>query len=550
MITCLAADAIAELTLPPGTQSYLMPRRRAKYPDHVEHPLSQVVLHSPFSPLSPSSPLYPDGIINAQWLRKHQDLVPSLFVPFYMLDPNPDTAPVSDGKLKLDIAGIRTALAKSGYRTKLAIVLIADRDQQQLFPDEGAHERLEGIRKGAGLDPKTVFYVPPPPQESDADVVEAADGILSIMFQQATEYYRDIGRHARKKRGRGSVPPPTVPPTSGTSHTLSTPGWNVRYDFKTAVFAEFRQEMDVALRSYEQCYETLVGPDVLDAIPSWSPRWNEARLVADITAIRCLRCLLWIGMPTTAVRRWQAHRDRIRDLVDRRGRGTSNYGWEAWEARWATVMAQVVERANLAPFAAPILATYILPEKAVLGERIEPWDMLHHTGHWYRVAARHTAARRALAQAIPEEDRQTPDSWPASRVASRAFTYDTYLCPEPHEENGFSHGAVIVHCLMAARSQFEARGQTRSAAELTIQAAGELLRMKAWDEMLAMLRPVWEKTSFRNEGWWLVVEELSWALRKAAVQAGRGDFVLAIDWELLDRSRLPGWLAVVSLAVY
>ena len=468
-----------------------------------------------------------------------------MFVPFYSLESNPDTMAASDNQLRQDIANIRTALTKSGYRTKLAIVLLAEGVAQ---PPDVVHNRLDGIRRGAGLDPKTIFYIPP--QETDADIIEAADGVLAVMFQQAAEYYRDIGRHTRKKRSRGNVPPPTVPPTMGTSQTLSLPGWRVRYDFKVAVFAEFQQEMDAAMRLFEQCYETLLGPDVLDVIPSWSPRWNEARLLADIVATRCLRCLLWMGMPTTAVRRWQEHRDRTRDFVERRGRGTANYGWHAWEARWAMVMAQVIERVELSPFmigpTAPA-ALYILPEKAVQAELVAPWEMLHHIGYWYRAAAGHVAARRALAHSMPNEDRQAPDSSPASRVANRAFTYDTYLCPEPHNEfpceggsragTGFNHAELIVHCLMTARAQFETRGQTRLVADMTLQAAKEMARMRAWEDVVAMLRPHWEDLCWRNEGWWLAVEDAGWTLRQAAVQVGRADLVLAIDLELLDQSK-------------
>lgn len=38
--------------------------------------------HSPLSPLTPSSPLYPDGLIAPIWIRKHTSLVPSVFVLF------------------------------------------------------------------------------------------------------------------------------------------------------------------------------------------------------------------------------------------------------------------------------------------------------------------------------------------------------------------------------------------------------------------------------------------------------------------------------------
>src|SRR6266545_376119 len=38
--------------------------------------------HSPLSPLTPTSPLYPDGLIAPIWIRKHTTLVPSVFVMF------------------------------------------------------------------------------------------------------------------------------------------------------------------------------------------------------------------------------------------------------------------------------------------------------------------------------------------------------------------------------------------------------------------------------------------------------------------------------------
>ena len=38
--------------------------------------------HSPLSPLTPTSPLYPDGLIAPIWIRKHTTLVPSVFVLF------------------------------------------------------------------------------------------------------------------------------------------------------------------------------------------------------------------------------------------------------------------------------------------------------------------------------------------------------------------------------------------------------------------------------------------------------------------------------------
>ncbi|OLN85197.1 Trafficking protein particle complex subunit 11 [Colletotrichum chlorophyti] len=525
-------------------RSLLLPPRRARLPEGVEAPELPAVLHSPYSPLSPASPLYPDGLMNTDWLQKHDELVPSVYLSFHTLTMDPTLATLHDNQLKTDINNLKATLSRSGYRTRLAVVLLSD-GKATASLQELVQDRLDNIRKGVGLDTKSFFYLSP--MEIITDVEHAADTMLAAVFLQAIEYYRDLGRHARKKRGRGVAPQPTVPPTN-TSQTLTLQDWNVRYDYKTAVFAEFRQEMDAALRLYEQAYEGLLSQDVMDIIPSWSPRWNQARMLADTIAIRSIRCLLWGGQTTAAVRRWQMHRDRIADLIDRRGRGTNNYGWAAWESRWAVVMANLMERVDVRSLAPPMRTLFLQPEKTAISDRLQPWDMLHHTGYWYRLAAEHLAARKALAHSIPEEDRRSPDTTPASAVAGKAFQYDTYMCPDPHEEyplqgTGVNHSQLIIDCLMAARSQFQARRQLRLSAELSLECAKEMVSLKAWNDVVALLRPLWEDMSFREEGWLNVVEDLSWVLRAAAAHAGHGELVVAIDWELLNKkfTRRPNW---------
>ncbi|KAM0508203.1 hypothetical protein ACHAP8_000414 [Fusarium lateritium] len=527
-------------------RSFLLPPRRARLPEGIE-PLSEhPTLHSPFSPLSPVSTLYPDGLIDAQWIKKHQDLVPSVYLCFYPLTSDPNSMTLQDNHIKSDINNIKGALVRSGYKTRLAIALIADSEDAPLPLAEGIQERLENIRRGTALDPKSVFYIPS--QESQDDLKQVADNILGVLYTSAVEYYRDLGRHARKKRSRGIAPQPTVPPTTGTSQTLSLSDWNFRYDIKSAIFAEFRQETDAALRFFEQAYEVLLGQDVLDIIPSWSPRWNEARLLADIIAIRCLRCHLWMGQTTLAVRKWHSHRERIADLVDRRGRGTNNYGWQAWEARWATIMANLIDRVGLPALAPATGATFVPLDKSVSGERVSPWELLHHTGYWHRIAARHIVARRKLAYQMPEDDRHSPDTSPASAVASKAFAYDTYMCPEPYQEypvsgKGVNHAQLVIDCLKAASSEFQARKQKRLATELSLECAREFANMKEWDAAVDMLLPFWEDVAFRSEGWTNISEDLCLSMRRIAVGAHRADLVVAADWELMGNQyvRQPHW---------
>ncbi|KAI5866212.1 Gryzun, putative trafficking through golgi-domain-containing protein [Durotheca rogersii] len=524
-------------------REFLLPPRRAHLQENFETPLSPLILHSPFSPLSPGSTLYPDGLIDTRWLQKHQELVPSVCLSFYSLTSDPSLATLHDNQLRTDINAVKNSIGQSGYKCRLVVVILSDQSPASVGQFQ---ERLESIRRGTGLDPKTSLFGLPT-QRTEAELENAVDSVLGAVFDQAIEYYRDLGRHARKKKGRGVAPQPTIPPTSGTSHTLSLQGWNVRYDFKTAIFAQFRQEIDVALRSYEQAYDTLFGADVFETIPGWNPRFNDARLLADIIAIRVLNCLLWAGQSTAAVRRWQIHHDRVFDLVDRRGRGTQNYGWKAWEARWCTVMANLVERANFPELEPSTMLSYRQPEKNLSADRLQPWELLHHPGYWYRAAARHLSDRRRLAHSISEDAREPPDK--SSQLQSnKAYNYDTYMCPEPHEEfplvgSGVNHALLIFNHLVLARSEFQRRNQTRSSAELALECCRELEGMREWKQILEMLTPLWRSMSFRREGWWDITETLSWALRKAAAEAGQRDLVVAIDWELLHRgfSKRPGW---------
>jgi hypothetical protein len=56
----------------------------------------------------------------------------------------------------------------------------------------------------------------------------------------------------------------------------------------------------------------------------------------------------------------------------------------------------------------------------------------------------------------------------------------------------------------------------------------------SWNEVLAMLRPLWEDKSFRSEWWLDISEDILWVMRRAAAETGRADIVVAIDWELMN----------------
>ncbi|KAK5116000.1 hypothetical protein LTR62_000456 [Meristemomyces frigidus] len=503
-------------------------------------------LHSPLSPLSPGSPIYPDGVFTPLWLAKHQWQVPAAFIAFFELSSGDDTA--QNEQLQIDINAIRTALSRSGFKTKFAAVLLSDKS---ILRTPELEDRLSAIRRATTLDPKSgLFFMPP--MSSQAEIATFVQSMLTTLQPLIVDYYRDLTKHSRRKKTRGGSGFLTSP-VDGGAHALSTPGWNVRYDFKQGVYAEFRQEMDVAERHYSAAIDELFSSDgILEATPSWSPRWNEARLLCDVVALRVVRCQLWMSSTTGATLSWVNYRARVRDLVDRRGKGTQTYAWDAWESRWAEIMAQLIRRAAIPALQASDanaadesvelarFGTYAMPERAyAASERIPPFYLLHHPGYWLRMAVESTRARREKAMNIPDEDCIPPGQSPASSVAHRATTYDTYLVPAPHEEhphaksNSFDHLAETERLASAASKEFAGRGQMRASELLKLQLAQLQESAKMFEQALAVALPVWEECTWREDGWDSLFVPLLTLVQRCAAKCGNAHAHISATWELM-----------------
>ncbi|KAL3469325.1 Gryzun, putative trafficking through golgi-domain-containing protein [Aspergillus californicus] len=539
-------------------RTHRLPPRKANPPpaspptsptSHQGHDIphgSPVILHSPISPLTPGSPIFPDGIMSPLWTAKHQNLVPAAVINFYPFCLDPNMSSLRDNQLKIEINGLKAEWLSSGHKTRFIVVLVLEETDGDNM--DGIDDRIQGIQRATGLEQKSIFLLPP--DATSKELKEFTKSLLSLLEPSLMEYYRDLSKHARRKRNRSSIPPPSAPPTSGTSQTLSLQGWNTRYEFKMAIFAEFRGEVDAALKNYESAYETLFGQEVFEIIAGWDPKFNSARLLADALAIRIIRCLLHNGHTTAAVKFWGNHRCRSRDIVNRRGKGSRNYGWEAWEATWSMVMAQLIGQAKIPLFTSMGISQDNLEEHHSIfvphdktfppGDTVAPWEQLHHEGYWLHRSAKHTMSRRALAEQIPEEDRIPPGQSPASQIASKAYLYDTYLAPETHIESlqsgagGFDHSSLILKTLKMALVEFSKRGQVRMTEGLSLEIAEEHMRLGSWSEAYHILRPIWPSLTWRRSGYWQLMEKFAWALRECARNVQDHETIIRVDWELLS----------------
>ena len=255
-------------------------------------------------------------------------------------------------------------------------------------------------------------------------------------------------------------------------------------------------------------------------------------------------------MTSGAAESWYNYKERMRDLVDRRGKGTDNsYGWEAWEARWAKMMAQLIETADLPVFKPVDLSdpedqttgpTIYAPAEKMYStlDRMMPFHLLHHPGYWWRLACKHLMARKRNAEAIPQEDRTLPSGTTAAQLASRTRTYDTYMVPQPHEEAPLSgHGTYDY--LLDLQSQTERvesimsnRGQMRAVQQVKIDLAREFYKAERYEEVLQTIQPVCESMIWRREKWFDLAVEVLELINDAAEKTGNSKLQAESAWEL------------------
>ena len=467
-----------------------------------------------------------------------------MLVSFYNLISDSNTSSLEDNKLKAEVNTVRSLISSTNYKTRFVVVLVADGP----INHTELEERLVNIRRGTNIESKALYYLPSASSQSEID--DFAKVLFSTIQPTCIEYYRDLSKHARRKRNRNVVPQPTVPPTQATSSVLSLQGWNVRYEFKLGIFAETRQELDAASRNYEQAYEGLFHSELLgDAISAYSPRFDEARMLADVIAIRLIRCALWSSQTVVAARWWMKHQDRIRELVDRRGKGTDNYGWEAWQSIWSKVMAELVERSetfevatsHLPPGATP--PVQILPTTLAANiERQLPWEYLHHEGYWLNIARKHVEARRKHAMSIADE--YTFESNRSTKQSKKsALPYDTYLAPDPAferrllDKSGDNYVRRICTIIDDSIQAFQSRDQSRMIESLGFYQARENYNIQKWPETILPLKTLWNQSSWRSQGWLPLLSEVGEVLLKVAYETNDYGLCLRLIWELAALQR-------------
>ncbi|KAL1746670.1 Gryzun, putative trafficking through golgi-domain-containing protein [Schizophyllum fasciatum] len=376
--------------------------------------------HSPLSPLTPSSPLYPDGLIAPIWIRKHTQLVPSVFVLFMRLYEHPSTQPQSpldlahvhetererheeerryDADLATDIALRKKSTNERGI--KLTVVLLASR---RLLDDPTLDSRLTFIRRTSGLDSRAALFVLSP--VSPVELQDFVRSLQQALYEPSIEYYTNHSKRVRRKRNRhASQAPIPLSPLATSTHIvrpLRPEGWTVRYEYKMACFAEFRGEGEVALKHYQDAYSTLIimfGSPLI--LPPRTKRWAEAKVLADCINVKIVKLYLYNNEHALALSHHTSHIRQFGDFSRGWGIGEDTFEYWSWIARQHRIFAELLEHGTRANLRIPVhRPSFPLQQPAgmepmVRALGVNPSSALQHPGFYYYIAAHCTEMRRA-----------------------------------------------------------------------------------------------------------------------------------------------------------
>ncbi|KAI5481898.1 hypothetical protein MNV49_000175 [Pseudohyphozyma bogoriensis] len=493
------------------------PPLKARPPSNNQQPMAP--LHSPISPLTPTSPLYPDGIMAPIWIRKHREMVPSVFVLVLRLGEYTNDGPLDlgrkeeqerawDAELVQEVVDRKRSTTERGI--KLAVVLVCSR---QLLDDTSLDARLSLIRRQSGLDSRaSLFVISPVPQ---AEVQNFVLSFRSELFPAALDYYREHGRRVRRKRAR-QVP----------KGRLSDKGWTVRYDYKMGAFSEMRGEIEVALKHYEDAYETLLDMFASSHLAPRTKRWAEAKVLADCLTVKVCKCYLYLNEASRSVAQLNRHVASFRTLSDTWGIGEQTFEFWSWLSKQYRLFADLVAIAIRAGFRLPSLRPPPTPRPAPAGmpqppsPGLIPPNVLMHPGYYFYQSGLCAVQRRECFKALVNQEQEE----------------GTPVSPAVAHETKVDHAELIIDLYTKAYEYFKAHKTSRMSLFLASQIA--LTHYEAGKYEMALKFNDRIGRTYRREKWRDVLDSISQISYNSAMQIADYDSAIKALYGLLAAGML------------
>ncbi|KAF9363708.1 hypothetical protein BGX34_003510 [Mortierella sp. NVP85] len=376
-----------------GSLYYVVSERRGYILPPTRKFLQQTGQQNPmdpsFSPSSPSSPLYPDGLMTPLWIKRHRKQIPSVFIAVVDLwdrESVKDSETGSNGQRTFSDKGPLGVVDPMERENDviLAQELLERREPDgfdtttfgiedihiestllNIVEDPSIEDRLNFVRKSAGLDIKNSFYVLPP--SNNQEISDFAVNLQRSQYEGSMNYYKEQVKRHKKKKSNLPATTASIRPAQQQSQQqpqqqgLSVQGWMLRYEFKMGVFSECKQDIDNAIKHYESAYGLLIDMFAVTStitpgasgLQSRTKRWAEAKVLADCLCLKICKFHLYLDAPSTALFCFRRHLTVFKAFSDTWRMGDDSFEYWAWLAKQYRMLGDLVEVGTKAGFKLP-----------------------------------------------------------------------------------------------------------------------------------------------------------------------------------------------------
>lgn len=118
--------------------------------------------------------------------------------------------------------------------------------------------------------------------------------------------------------------------------------------------------------------------------------------------------------------------------------------------------------------------------------------------------------------------------------------YNTFLCKDllsrasTSEEDLLGLPGPRLEKLKLSAESYSKQSRLRAVERLQLETARIYMEEKEWRNAIRILIPLWQTISWRQAGWWHLVEDIDWALNQCARNVGDAETLLAVEWELMN----------------
>ena len=119
--------------------------------------------------------------------------------------------------------------------------------------------------------------------------------------------------------------------------------------------------------------------------------------------------------------------------------------------------------------------------------------------------------------------------------------YASYLCRKPAGDvpllinNGPDEYTALLRTLQRSAEHWAEKEQARTVERIQFEIARLHMQNKQWQRAMRTLVPLWQTLTWRQTGWWSMLEEVDWALKECACNVRDAETLVTVEWELMNR---------------